>query len=328
MELELRHLRALVAIADTHSLVRAAKVLHVSQPALSGLLRRVERSVGGLLFARSPTGCVPTSLGADVVADARAVLAGMSALTDRLGERRETPGTLRVGGYCGFLHLAVSRWLRDRPWCDTVSVHEDQDETTTLARVAAGTLDLALVYLPPLPDRIVPDGVESVVVHPREPVFVILAQDHPLTRSGAIPLAEIAEYPWADDPPWTTRWSAYLQGVCRRHGVALDQPHRPQCLATLLDLVREGMALAPALATRRDRQANIVVRAIEDAPLWQELRLCYRPGTVVADRIDEIHDAVVRSYAGRQGCSAAFDQWWRERGRELLPAGRSLSLRP
>jgi DNA-binding transcriptional LysR family regulator len=321
VELELRHLRALVAVADSRSLTRAARVLHVSQPALSGLLRRVERSVGGLLFVRSPAGCVPTPLGADVVAEARTVLAGVSALTERIGERREPTGPLRVGGYCGFLHLAMARWLRDRPWSHGVSVHEDQDETATLARLAAGSLDLALVYLPPLPDPVVPDGVESLVVHPREPVFVILAPDHPLARHPLVPFTGLGEHPWADDPPGTTRWSAYLQRVCRRHGVALDQPHRPQCLATLLDLVRAGMAVAPALATREDRSASIAVRAIEGAPLWQELRLCYRPGTVAAAHAEEIHAAAVSSYAGRQGCSAAFDRWWRERGRELLPAG-------
>ncbi|GAB3165765.1 LysR family transcriptional regulator [Amycolatopsis stemonae] len=318
MELELRHLRALVAVADTRSLTRAARVLHVSQPALSGLLRRVERTVGGTLFVRSPTGCEPTRLGADVVAEARTVLAGVSALTERIAERREPTGPLRVGGYCGFLHLALSRWLRDRPWSHGVSVHEDQDETATLARLATGELDLALVYLPPLPGPVVPDGIASLVVHPREPVFVILAPDHPLASGKSVPFAGLGEHPWADDPPGTTRWSAYLQRVCRRHGVALDQPHRPQCLATLLDLVRAGMAVAPALATREDRPASIAVRALEGAPLWQELRLCYRPGTPVAAHAEEIHAAVVASYASREGCSAAFDDWWRERGRELL----------
>ncbi|MCR6484925.1 LysR family transcriptional regulator [Amycolatopsis sp. OK19-0408] len=320
MELELRHLRALVAVADARSLSRAARVLHVSQPALSGLLRRVERSVGGALFVRSPTGCVPTRLGADVVAEARTVLAGVSALTERIGERRAPAGPLRLGGYCGFLHLALARWLREVPWSHGVSVHEDQDETATLARLAAGGLDLALVYLPPLPDPVVPDGVETLVIHPREPVFVILAPGHPLAGARAVPFAGLGEHPWADDPPGTTRWSAYLQRVCHRHGIALDQPHRPQCLATLLDLVRAGMAVAPALATREDRPA-IAVRAIEGAPLWQELRLCYRPGTAVAAHAAEIHAAVVDHYAGRQGCSAAFDHWWHDGGRQLLPTG-------
>jgi len=201
MELELRHLRALVAIADAHSLVRAAKLLHVSQPALSGLLRRVERSVGGSLFARSPTGCVPTALGAEVVADARAVLAGMSALTERAGAPREPAGTVRVGGYSGFLHLALARWLGGQPWCEAVRLHEDQDETSTLAALGAGTLDVALSYLAPLPDRRVPDGVESIVVQEREPVFVILAENHPLAGYPAVPFAELSRYPWADDLP-------------------------------------------------------------------------------------------------------------------------------
>ncbi|WP_103349600.1 LysR family transcriptional regulator [Amycolatopsis sp. CA-128772] len=321
MELELRHLRALVAVADARSLSRAARLLHVSQPALSGLLRRVEQAVGGALFVRSPSGCVPTRLGADVVGDARAVLAGVSALTERAGQRRAPTGPVRVGGYCGFLHLAVSRWLRERPWSHGVSVHEDPDEAATLAQLAAGGLDLALVYLPPLPGAVIPDGVETLVVHPREPVFVILSPDHPLAGTRAVPFAGLGEHPWADDPPGTTRWSAYLQRVCRRRGVALDQPHRPQCLATLLDLVGAGMAVAPALATRRDRPATITVRAIEGAPLWQELRLCYRPGTPVAAHAEEIHAAVVASYAGRQGCSTAFDTWWHAGGRELLPAG-------
>ncbi|UOX92993.1 LysR family transcriptional regulator [Amycolatopsis sp. FBCC-B4732] len=318
MELELRHLRALVAVADARSLTRAARVLHVSQPALSGLLRRVERSVGGALFLRSPTGCEPTRLGTDVVTEARAVLAGVSALTDRIGEQRAPTGPLRVGGYCGFLHLAVSRWLGEQPWTRGVSVHEDPDESITLARLTAGGLDLALVYLPPLPGPVVPDGVETLVVHPREPVFVILSPDHPLAAAPAVPFAGLGEHPWADDPPGTTRWSAYLQRVCRRHGVVLDQPHRPRCLATLLDLVRAGMAVAPALATREDRPSTVAVRAIEGEPLWQELRLCYRPGTPVAAHAEEIHAAVAASYAGREGCSAAFDTWWRERGRELL----------
>ncbi|GHF94170.1 small neutral protease regulatory protein [Amycolatopsis bullii] len=321
VELELRHLRALVAVADARSLSRAARLLHVTQPALSGLLRRVEQAVGGALFVRSPSGCVPTRLGADVVADARGVLAGVSALTERIGERRAPAGPVRVGGYCGFLHLAVSHWLRERPWSQGVSVHEDPDESATLAQLAAGGLDLALVYLPPLPGSVIPDGVETLVVHPREPVFVILSPDHPLAGTRAVPLAGLGEHPWADDPPGTTRWSAYLQRVCRSHGVALDQPHRPQCLATLLDLVGAGMAVAPALATRRDRPGTIAVRAIEGAPLWQELRLCYRPGTPVAAHAEEIHAAVVASYAGRQGCSAAFDTWWHAGGRELLPAG-------
>lgn len=56
----MRHLRALCAIADTGSLHRAARLLGTSQPALTTQLRRIEHSLGGLLFSRERTGCRPT----------------------------------------------------------------------------------------------------------------------------------------------------------------------------------------------------------------------------------------------------------------------------
>ncbi|GLZ41903.1 LysR family transcriptional regulator [Actinokineospora sp. NBRC 105648] len=323
MELEVRHLRALTAIDETGSLTQAAKRLGMSQPALSGLLQRIERTLGGRLFFRAEYGCLPTPLGSEVLTEARVVLGGMSAIADRVDEwsRRGLPSDpLRVGGYCGFLHVITSKWLRDQPWCSGVSLQEDMDERVSVDKVGIGALDLAIVYRPPLAGMTVPPGVQSVLVHPAEPVFVAMAHDHPIVRPGPIPLADIAEHPWVDEPPGTNRWSTYVAQVCQQHGVVLEQPHSTQCLATLLELVSAQLAIGPALATSRDRPGSIVVRAIEGMPLWQEVRLFFRPNTVVAAHIEEIHAYVLNSYAERQGCSPAYDAWWRERGRELLTA--------
>ena len=62
-ELELRHLRAVRAVADGGSVSRAATVLGVSQPALTAQLKRIERILGGDLFVRGPSGVRPTELG-------------------------------------------------------------------------------------------------------------------------------------------------------------------------------------------------------------------------------------------------------------------------
>lgn len=57
--MELRQLRYLIAIADEGNLGRAAATLHVSQPALSYALRRLETELGLRLFDRHPGGVTP-----------------------------------------------------------------------------------------------------------------------------------------------------------------------------------------------------------------------------------------------------------------------------
>ncbi|KIF72575.1 peptidase, partial [Streptomyces sp. AcH 505] len=80
MELEVRHLRAVCAIADTGSLHKAARQLGMSQPSLTTQLRRIENTLGAELFSRERTGCRPTPLGRSVLSRARPLVAGMATL--------------------------------------------------------------------------------------------------------------------------------------------------------------------------------------------------------------------------------------------------------
>lgn len=59
MNLELRHLRVVCAIAETGSVTKAASTLGLAQPALTAQLQRIERTLGGPLFERDRRGPVP-----------------------------------------------------------------------------------------------------------------------------------------------------------------------------------------------------------------------------------------------------------------------------
>ena len=63
MNVELRHLRVMVLVAEAGSVGRAARWLKVSQPSLTAQLKRIESAFGGELFERSRTGVTPTPLG-------------------------------------------------------------------------------------------------------------------------------------------------------------------------------------------------------------------------------------------------------------------------
>ncbi|MFC7642144.1 LysR family transcriptional regulator [Streptosporangium lutulentum] len=97
MELEIRHLRVICAIADHGSLTRAATALALTQPGLSAQLGRIEIMLGGRLFDRRHEGVTPTEFGEMVLTRARALLPSVDELlnttaTAARGER----GTRRV----------------------------------------------------------------------------------------------------------------------------------------------------------------------------------------------------------------------------------------
>ena len=81
-DLELRHLRAVCAIADAGSITKAASTLGVTQPGLSAQLRAVEEIIGGSLFNRDSAGCTPTEIGTDLIAMARPLLNDLVEMTD------------------------------------------------------------------------------------------------------------------------------------------------------------------------------------------------------------------------------------------------------
>src|ERR1043165_410742 len=104
MDLEIRHLRVLNAIADAGSLTRAAAALGFTQPALTAQLQRIERMLGGPLFARDSHGSRPTAFGAMVLAHAHSVLTAHEDLMRDV--RQRGPGdsdltAVRVGSAPG-----------------------------------------------------------------------------------------------------------------------------------------------------------------------------------------------------------------------------------
>src|SRR5215510_4714757 len=98
MALEQRQLRAFLAIAQTGSLGRAADVLHLTQPALSRVVKQMESQLRVQLFERRPSGMELTSFGQALLPYAthlreEADLA-LEEINVRLGMGR---GTVRIG---------------------------------------------------------------------------------------------------------------------------------------------------------------------------------------------------------------------------------------
>ncbi|WP_027967807.1 LysR family transcriptional regulator [Halomonas halocynthiae] len=86
MQPSIRQLKSFLAIADLGSFVEAAERLHMSQPALSISIRKLEQAVGGVLFNRSPRGVQLTPEGKFFLPTARRLVADWETALGDLGE--------------------------------------------------------------------------------------------------------------------------------------------------------------------------------------------------------------------------------------------------
>ncbi|MDP3844751.1 MAG: LysR substrate-binding domain-containing protein [Oxalobacteraceae bacterium] len=96
--MELRQLRYFVAIVDHGSLSRAARVLHIAQPALTQQLRQLEQELGAQLLHRSSQGVLSTDAGKTFYEHAQAILKQVGDARSAVAQSLHTPtGTVALG---------------------------------------------------------------------------------------------------------------------------------------------------------------------------------------------------------------------------------------
>jgi DNA-binding transcriptional LysR family regulator len=184
MDLELRHLRCLVAIVDSGSFTDAAIELGISQAAVSRNLIALEQVLGVRLLHRTSRSVTPTTAGVHALAQARQVLAA----ADNLVAEATTGHTrLRVG----HAWAAMGRHTREfqRRWAARYPDTELQliRSNSATGGLAEGLCDIAVMRIPA-------DGrrFESAVVGD-ERRYCALAADDPWARRRSVRLSELAD---------------------------------------------------------------------------------------------------------------------------------------
>ncbi|WP_433545737.1 LysR family transcriptional regulator [Streptomyces sp. CA-294286] len=317
MELEVRHLRALCAIADAGSLHKAARTLGMSQPSLTTQLRRIENSLGAELFSRRRTGCRPTPLGQSLLARARPLVDGMSTLISETRAEAVLAASsgpaLHIGATASRVVAGWLRRLRLRSPDAQTTLHVDVSAHALLRRVASGTLDVAFVHeVEGFPLR-VPPGLEVRVLLDREPQFVSLAVDHPAASDPVVDLADLAADRWMVDPSVDGERDG-LRRVLAAAG--LNPPLLYGDYLTASSLIVIGEAVAPCQPTSGPRD-DMAIRPLRGDPLGVRLLLAARPGLAELPFLYADLEAAYRDAALR---SAGYREWLTRTGSPLVNA--------
>jgi DNA-binding transcriptional LysR family regulator len=267
----LAHLRCFVAVAEERHFGRAAARLHLTQPALSRTIARLERTLGAQLFERTSRTVRLSSAGEVLLADAEHLVDRADRFLDTAAQaRRGEIGTIRAGLPLGLpapTVAALARTFRERH----PGVSLDLRELPAEGRLGPG-LDAALL---------VPDPDDATTDLQRGPVLVqelgvLVAHTSALAARRELHLADLADHALALLPIDRAGWEPHLLAACRRGGFEPTAIHRPQQLAFALGLVLAGEAVAfgdPDVAPD-----DVVWRPLVGRPVSRRLQPVWRDG--------------------------------------------------
>ena len=193
--MDLRHLRNMLAVMDEGSLGKAAEKLHISQPALTKSIQRLEEQLGVKLFERKARGMEATSYADSLRAYAQSACVGMTEAVKEINALRNgTEGVITVAGppliASELLPDVLVRLAAERPNLQLRIIAQNQELFTSLL-AGKFTLVVAMLYneMPRigLTKRWLFDDRLVLVVRP----------GHPATKLKKITPEDLLGYKWA-----------------------------------------------------------------------------------------------------------------------------------
>jgi LysR family hydrogen peroxide-inducible transcriptional activator len=259
--MELTQVRYFLALCRTRNFTRAAEACHVTQPAFSRAIGRLEEELGGALIFRERNTTTLTALGREMQPHLQAMIdAADAAQALAAAKRQPSAGNLRIGLAPG-ISAAVAEVLRVFP---TAELHFSESSAPALAEsMLADALDCALVPEgSPLPERLNrwPLYTETAVL--------VCPGAHRLARQNACTAADLEGE------------TLLIGDSCGGFGkmlenVAAAQPRLQYCRGSasqLCELIAAGVGLA-LLSNRVSIAAPLTSRPFTEPELTRQIQL-------------------------------------------------------
>jgi DNA-binding transcriptional LysR family regulator len=310
IEIELRHLRYFVAVAEELHFGRAALRLHLAQPPLSQQIRKLEEILGYPLFERTSRSVALTAPGQVFLERAQRTLRNVNRdIEEARSIGRGEVGSLHIGFVGSAMLTALPAiFRRYREAYPLVRLHLHESFTSKVIEgLQNGTLDAGLLRDPgDLAPGNLNTGLIATTIY-SEPFFAVLPANHPRAKQKTITPAELHGEPFVHYPR-----SAGSHAFEKPFSLFGDPGYRPQIVQeashwlTILRLIGAGLgvSIAPAcvrhitspdvvcLPIRTGKTTANVVSTIELATFVGESR------PIVA-RFTQIVEEVVKETAQR-----------------------------
>lgn len=277
--MELRHLRAYLAVADLGGFTRAAEHLGFTQPAISAQIHHLEAELGHQLFHREGKQVRLTEAGQVLLEYARTLLGVEASAREALAAFDTQPKRIRLGGsesICSFLLPPVLAELQERYPDLEVQVETGLTQGLVSA-VAEGALDLCVVAGPQLHGGLHYKHLRF------EPLVLAAAPAHPLAklaRKRPLAPADLAAVNLIGFGP-SCPAQALAGAVLQRANVAYRPRLNFSSIGPIKQYLLDGTAAAivPRMAVAAELQgAQLIDLPWSAEPVLADIGLLYRRG--------------------------------------------------
>jgi DNA-binding transcriptional LysR family regulator len=278
--MDVRQIRYFIALYEERSITRAAKRLHVVQPAVSMQIRKLEVDYGLTLFERTTHGVIPNALAQQLYPLCQKVLGDLGVASSFLKEAKgKITGSVSVGVPPSLAHSCLADVVAE--FCvqypDVRLIVHEGYTGHLLEWLTDGLLDLAVVH-----------GVDSerrLQVTPLMTERLVVAMSAE-TAAGrrAITGAELMGLRMAL-PSGENLTRLLMDGAFLTEGLTLEPTVQLDSLAAVLNLIRRpGWAtiLPGTAASQRQVGAEIVRLALTNPMISRSLVVATRPGTEIS----------------------------------------------
>ena len=277
--MNLRELEYLVAVDEERHFHKAAERCFVSQPTLSGQLKKLEQELGVLLVERNTRQVVMTEVGSAVARQARELLAGVRQIRDLAASYHDPmAGQLHLGlipTVAPYLLPIMMPALNKQYPQMKMWLHEQQT-SVLLKMLRQAELDLLILALPVETDEF----SELQLYH--EPFQLALSRTEPLARQKMISLAELGEHEMLLLEEGHCLRKQALD-VCFMAGATENTAFHASSLETLRHMVGEGMGmtLMPELAVPAKTGSSDPIQYLpfNDPKPTRAIGMLYRKGS-------------------------------------------------
>ncbi|MCU1542544.1 MAG: LysR family transcriptional regulator [Microbacteriaceae bacterium] len=293
--LDLRQLTALAAVADHHSVSRAAEALGWSQPTVTHHLTRLGREAGAPVVVARASGTALTAAGTAMLPHARAIIGRAHRARAEVREFVELQRTrVTIAMFPTLAARALPSLVRrlEEEGLNVSVVEAEMD--VVMGRLENLGLDAAFVYSTAARPARCPAGFRRIPLFD-ESLMVFVPTNHRLADSGATSIADLADERWILGAHVDEPLESMIVTVARRAGFSLRAGARSDDYRVVAAYVAagSGIAVMPAGEARLQRP-GVTALELRDPDMTRAIELLV-PSTLPADVVTHLVDALKAS---------------------------------